>query len=524
MLCNILSMMPRHQPAGSVGNIAAGRLFLLACSVPDTRKADTMSIKARLEKLTNERQDAIDKAKLLIDSAKKSEEGFTDEISAQVDELHATAKQLDEQIDGLLAKEKAASDKLDALNSFSDRSDDIRGVHVPSAPQGNGDQKKFTVPATARRYGRLKNFSGEEGGRTAEERAYRFGQWALARASMDISAFRGRFESACQFAKDQFGVPAYAVHGEGAGDVSGAHVFVPEEFGMDLVRLREMYGVARQLLRVIPMTSDTRTDPRRNGGLTAYFVGENSVGTESDASYDNIRLTAKKLMIITRMSNELGEDAVINFADELVGEISYAFANKEDECAFNGDGTSTYGGILGVRPALDTLTAGTAPGLILGAGNAYSELTLANFESVVGALPVYADTPNTVWVCHKKFYHTVMMSLALAAGGTTAMEIRDGVRRPIFLGYPVVFSQVFPSTSSNSQIPVIFGDLSLAARFGDRRMETIAFSDSVTVGGQSVWERDQMAVKGSERFDINVHDYGTNSVAGPVCGLEMAAS
>ena len=45
-----------------------------------------------------------------------------------------------------------------------------------------------------------------------------------------------------------------------------------------------------------------------------------------------------------------------------------------------------------------------------------------------------------------------------------------------------------------------------------------------TVGGQSMWERDQIGVRGTERFDVVVHDYGSNSEAGPIVGLETAGS
>jgi HK97 family phage major capsid protein len=129
-----------------------------------------------------------------------------------------------------------------------------------------------------------------------------------------------------------------------------------------------------------------------------------------------------------------------------------------------------------------------------------------------------------VWVCHKTYYYTVMVRLILASGGTTAEEIVNGRRVPIFLGYPVVFSQVFPSSEANSQIPVVFGNMALGAMFGDRRAETIQFTDTAVVGGESLWERDQIGVRGTERFDVAVHGYGSNTVAGPICGLETAGS
>jgi HK97 family phage major capsid protein len=57
-------------------------------------------------------------------------------------------------------------------------------------------------------------------------------------------------------------------------------------------------------------------------------------------------------MVLTTVSNELNEDAFVNLADDVAGEIAYAFAKKEDECGFVGDGTSTYGGIEGVASKL----------------------------------------------------------------------------------------------------------------------------------------------------------------------------
>jgi len=479
------------------------------------------TIKAQLETLHGARQTAIDEANTLL-----AQDEVGPEDLETVDQLHAAVEEHDKKIEELLERDRQISARLEKANGFADHSDAIegaRGVHVGNEPQAMIERPK--IPAAVRRYSTLRNFTGTVDGVQPEERAYRFGQWCMAKLAIDMPG-KFNFPHAFAFAREQFGFGMpYAVSQEGGSGTDGAHVFVPDEFGMDLIRLRELYGVARGLFRMRTMTSDIRTDPRRTGGLTSYYVGESATGTESTAAYDSVTLSAKKLMIITRMSSELAEDAVIDFGDELAGEISYAFSNSEDEAAFNGDGTSTYGGIQGVRNRLDTLTAGTAPGLVLGAGNAYSELTLANFEVVVGGLPIYADVPGQVfWVCHKTFYYTVMASLSFAQGGSTSMELVEGLRNPLFMGYPVRFSQVMPSTEANDQIPVAFGNFAQGASFGDRRQETISFSDQASVGGQSTWERDQIAIKGTQRFDIAVHDFGTDSEAGPICGLQMAGS
>jgi hypothetical protein len=81
-----------------------------------------------------------------------------------------------------------------------------------------------------------------------------------------------------------------------------------------------------------------------------------------------------------------------------------------------------------------------------------------------------------------------------------------------------------PATDVNSQVAVTFGDHALAASFGDRQQDSIAFADQATIGGESVFERNQIAVRGTERFDINVHDVGDATTAGPVVGLISASA
>jgi len=160
-----------------------------------------------------------------------------------------------------------------------------------------------------------------------------------------------------------------------------------------------------------------------------------------------------------------------------------------------------------------------------GTGNTWGAIVLADFNAMVGLLPQYADTPDAAWVCHKTFYHGVMQKLELAAGGVTALEISSGDRRPrpLFLGYPVEFSQVMPSATAVATISALLGDYSLAGLFGDRQQESIAFSQEANVNGESLFERNQLAIRGTQRFDINIHDVGSATAVGPVVALKTGA-
>jgi HK97 family phage major capsid protein len=302
--------------------------------------------------------------------------------------------------------------------------------------------------------------------------------------------------------------------------------------------------VFRQNAKVVPMASDTRTDPRRVNGVTAYFVGESTAATLSDKQWDRVRLTAKKLMVLTKYSNELNEDAVLNIGDDLAGKIAYAFALKEDQCGFLGDGTSGYGSIRGVINALlavDPTGAGNPAnimGLVISSGTGfasnYNGIALSDFNRLVANLPEYADVPGQAkFYCSKFFWGAVMQKLATAAGGNRVADLQDTPLRKSFLGYDVVISQVMPKISAINQICCLFGNLALGARLGDRRQTTIQMSEHAL----NAFEQDEVVIRGTERFDIVVHDVGdptpsagpaksaqVGNVAGPIVGLITAGS
>ena len=78
-----------------------------------------------------------------------------------------------------------------------------------------------------------------------------------------------------------------------------------------------------------------------------------------------------------------------------------------------------------------------------------------------------------------------------------------------------------PKASATSQVCCLFGNLRLAARLGDRRMTTIQMSEHAL----NAFEQDEVVIRGTERFDIVVHDVGNNAgTAGPIVGLITAAS
>lgn len=357
--------------------------------------------------------------------------------------------------------------------------------------------------------GKSNIFKGDD----ANLKAYQFGMWFLATIGNE------RAKNYCA----ENGVE-FKVYNEGVNSQGG--YLVPHQFENDLIDLREQYGVFRRNAKVVTMTSDTRSDPRRIGGLTAYWVGESDAGTQSTGTWDRVNLTAKKMMVLARITSELNEDSVIDMADNIAGEIAYAFAQAEDLAGFVGDGTSTYGHITGVTNSLLNLSATRAniAGLYVGTGNLFSELVLADFNGVKAKLPQYAKMRGAKWYVSQAFYYGVMEKLAVAAGGVTEQGIAGGIGGLRFLGDPVEITQALPTVNANDQVAALYGNLPSAARLGDRRQSALALSE------HSRFANDEIEIRGTQRLDIVVHDVGNahateaSRVPGPIVGLLMAAS
>lgn len=392
---------------------------------------------------------------------------------------------------------------------------------APAMP-GGFDYKSFALP-TRYRSSYPKTFMGiSENRREAQVKAYRFGMWLLATLSRDP----GTVTKATNWCKEN-GLTVVKAQAENINEAGG--FLVPEELDSDLIQLREDFGVARRLFKRVTMKSDVKRRPRRIGGLTAYHLADGDGITASTKNWDSVNLTAEKIAVLVLYGNELAEDAIVDIADDLAQEIAWTFSLQEDEDAFLGNGTSAYGGFVGVCQRLQTVwgTSGGV-GLIQSSGSGYStdwsSITLANFNKMKGSLPRYAKLRNPVWVCSEQFFDQVMERLMAAAGGNRIRDLQDGATEERFLGYPVVTAQVMPYQSAEQQIPVLFGAFQLGADFGDRRETTIAISTEFS------FSTDQVAIRGTERYAINVHDVGstTNNAqdpaqaapsAGPIVGM-----
>jgi HK97 family phage major capsid protein len=464
--------------------------------------------------LRQKRDELIQRAdKANSESTKPENAEDREALEAEFDTCMAQIEDLDKQI----ARAERVAKLLNGQSKPAEANNEVQ-------LDKESDPCPVKIPAQARRHVPEYFQNRTIHGMDADHRAYAFGRFMLATAARTQPGKFGHLSGYIQAHTDSFG-PMNA-----ATEAGAEGIWVPEQFGTDLIVLMKRYGIARQICNVVTMTSDTRTDPKEGSDPAPVFVGEASNGSDVTPTDDDVvRLTAKKLMAILIHSSELNDDAIMEFGDSTMRRLANGFAKKEDDCLYQGDGTSTYGGIVGLKTKLQDIDgAGTDSFGLVGGTGAWSALTLADHEKVVAKLPDYADTgaedsPNAVWTCHRTYFFEVMSRLALASGGVTSMEVQNGTRRPAFLGYPVRFTNSMPSATATSTVSATFGDHRKAVNFGDRKAYSVSFSTEATVGSVNLWQSDQIGIRAVERFDINVHSLGSSTEAGPVVGLRTSS-
>lgn len=339
-------------------------------------------------------------------------------------------------------------------------------------------------------------------GSEVEARYQRASQWLLATIYQQ--------DKAAAWCKAN-GVTIVKAEGEGINPAGG--FLVPQELSQAILDARDVYGAFRRRARIIPMARDTTTVARHPGGTAAFFLGENAAAQESTANPDAITLTAKKIGTLIRISNELEEDAAIDVVDYVANEIGFAFAAQEDDCAFNGDGTSAYGRMRGIGTIVLDGNHNKAKVVAAVAHNTFLTLDSTDLANLMGAVQA-SGIANAAWYCSQTCFAQTFCRLA---GGTgyLPMSLADGVMTPHYLGFPVILTQKLPliSTTLTGKTMLAFGDMNLGGVLGQRRSITLART------AERYFDQDEIAVLGTQRFHVNIHDMGDNTNFGAIAAL-----
>lgn len=443
----------------------------------------------------------LDELASVVAEMSAMEEGMTEDADMH-DEEEGRLKELSERADKI-------KEKIEFCEKIQAKELELRSVLERSAPAAAIEKKTEEAPAVEEKrhfavpkaVGNLKAFTGPN----AEERAYRAGMHLKATLFNDSEARRW-----CEDHRVESRAQAGGVNSLGG-------VLVSDEMSSEIIRLVEEFGAFPQYARRVPMSSDTLVIARRTGGLAARAVGENTEVSTSDVTFDNVQLVAKIWGVANRVPNSLLEDSIIDLADAMAVEVAQAFAESFDNAGFIGDGTSTYHGTVGVTTKINDGSHTKSVVNAASGNNTFDNLDLNDFTNTVSRLPLYARR-QAAWYISPAGYGSSMLRLMMAGSGNSASDIAGGAGLN-FLGFPVrlVHSMVSDLTGTASEIACLFGDLSQAATFGERR------AVSIRTASERYIEFDQTLTFATTRNAMVVHDLGSTSVAGPIVGLKFAS-
>jgi HK97 family phage major capsid protein len=450
----------------------------------------------KIKALLDELAAVVAEMEAMTEDAPEGEEAapMTEEQEASLRSLEQRADKLRERIEFL----QRVQAKEAELRAVLERSAPAKVIETPEAKEPAVEKREYAVPKS---HGKLVAF------RSAE---------AAYRAGMHVKGFVFGDEEARRWCRDH-GVESRAQAG-GVNSLGG--VLVSPEMSSEIIRLVEEFGAFPQYARRVQMNSDTLVIARRTGGLAARPVGENVEVTQSDVTFDNIELNAKIWGIANRVPNSLLEDSIIDLADAMAVEVAQAFAEAFDNAGFIGDGTSQYHGTEGV--ATKIVKPAYSASVVTASGNAtFDNLTMKNFTDVLSRLPVYARR-QAAWYVSPVGWGAAMLRLAMLpggsanAGGNTSDNVAAGFGEQ-FLGYPVrlVHSLESRLTGTTGGVACLFGDLSQAATFGERR------AVSIRTASERYIEFDQTLTFATTRNAMVVHDLGSTTKAGPIVALRF---
>ncbi|ENU2135518.1 phage major capsid protein, partial [Salmonella enterica] len=137
-----------------------------------------------------------------------------------------------------------------------------------------------------------------------KEEAQQYQGAGMARMVMSIAAAKGDLAMASNFAASELNDQKLAAVINTSADSGGA--LIPQNMRNEVIELLRDRTIVRKLgARSIPLPNGNMSVPRLAGGSTAGYVGEGRDVKASGASFDDVKLSAKTLICLVPVSNQL---------------------------------------------------------------------------------------------------------------------------------------------------------------------------------------------------------------------------
>ncbi|MBR0945957.1 phage major capsid protein [Bradyrhizobium liaoningense] len=238
-------------------------------------------------------------------------------------------------------------------------------------------------------------------------------------------------------------------------DTSGGYI-APDQFIAELDRNVVLWSPIRSVARVLPTGSPEVRWPKRTGGMTAQWVGENEDRPETTVTFGQSRYSVCELTAWVDVSNAMIEDSAFDIGALLSYEFGEEFGVEEGKAFVTGAATKSPVGFM-----TDATIAYTPSG----AANDFGGTADCLIDLYHGIKTPYRA--NAVWGMNS---NTLSKIRKLKDGqGRYFVNIQGMDNTPVttILGRPVIEMPDMPDVGANT-FPIIFGDFQQGYRIFDR--------------------------------------------------------
>ncbi|MBJ3386946.1 phage major capsid protein, partial [Salmonella enterica subsp. enterica serovar Agona] len=140
------------------------------------------------------------------------------------------------------------------------------------------------------------------------------------------------------FAAEELNDPSVSMAINTAANSGG--VLIPQNLHSEVIELLRDRTIVRKLgARSIPLPNGNMALPRLAGGAPASYTGEGKDAKTSEARFDDVKLTAKTMIAMVPISNQLIGRAGFNVEQLVLQDILTAISVREDKAFMRDDGT-----------------------------------------------------------------------------------------------------------------------------------------------------------------------------------------
>ena len=297
---------------------------------------------------------------------------------------------------------------------------------------------------------------------------------------------------------NQVAIESRAKAGYANSDVNadGKYIVADPEFEAEVEKLAEDYGVAFTEADVRPVSSNSIKTNKRGSNVTMYETGQGAKKQGTKLTITQILVELRKFAAIAISTDELVEDAAIDFWAEVTQGFAEERARIADELVFTDDGGSLYN-TSGVGTGI-LETAGVATETV---GSAITDITWDDLLNAEAKVPTKA-MKNGKHYMHRSVWNVLRQNkddegryqLVPSAGLTTPW------------GTPVVLVDVLPSTTEGGSNAgyTVFGDLKRVKLYVKRGLvltegkeATVTDADDEEV---NLYEQDMSALRAVTRM------------------------